>query len=200
MQFIKKILLLGTLTLLSTPHAFAPPPETLQIKVANMHQDLSFLTKEVAQLRLEIETLTRENLALKKQLDHLHLSENELKSIQAKHTTEISGLTNSLDSYKKVMLTQVSEEMEQFSKQTQKAIDYLSQSLPTKSPPPTTESFKFTDDYSKVGIAYTVKSGDTLSLIALKNSSTVRDIQNANRIAEPRELKAGQVIFIPTKK
>lgn len=165
-----------------------------------MHQDLSFLTKEVAQLRLEIETLTRENLALKKQLDHLHLSENELKSIQAKHTTEISGLTNSLDSYKKVMLTQVSEEMEQFSKQTQKAIDYLSQSLPTKSPPPTTESFKFTDDYSKVGIAYTVKSGDTLSLIALKNSSTVRDIQNANRIAEPRELKAGQVIFIPTKK
>lgn len=173
--------------------------DSLQIKVANMTQDLSFLTKELAQLRLETETLNHENQSLKKQLEQMQVLQTQLKGLQNKQDAQIAGLNVALESYKQTLLVQVSEEMEQFSKQTQKAIDQLAKSVNIK-PPSSGDTLKFSDDYSKEGMAYTVKRGDSLSMIAMQQGATVRDIQNANRIADPRELKAGQVIFIPTKK
>ena len=118
--------------------------EPIQVKVANMSQDLSFLTKEVAQLRLEIETLSRENHALKRQLDQLQLSENQLKALQSKQDAQITGLNTALESYKKTMLTQVADEMENFSKQTQKAIDQLAKSVSPPPPPPGPSNFPTT--------------------------------------------------------
>jgi LysM repeat protein len=56
----------------------------------------------------------------------------------------------------------------------------------------------FSSDYPKTGITYTVRSGDTLSAIARKHGSTIKHIQNANKIVNPsRDLKVGETIFIP---
>lgn len=195
--FFRNLFIIGCLSAIAPFCAIAS--DALQVKVANMSQDLSFLTKELAQLRLETETLNRENQALKKQLEQIQLSSTQLKGTQNKQDAQIACLNAALDSYKKTLLNQVSDEMEQFSKQTQKAIDQISKSVAPKSVS-LNDTLKFSDDYSKEGIAYTVQRGDSLSMIAQKQGATVRDIQNANRIADPRELKAGQVIFIPTKK
>jgi LysM repeat protein len=44
---------------------------------------------------------------------------------------------------------------------------------------------------------YTVKSGDTLSAIAVKFSSTVAAIASANNITNINNIKVGQVLIIP---
>jgi LysM repeat protein len=47
-------------------------------------------------------------------------------------------------------------------------------------------------------VTYTVQSGDTLTKIAREHGSSIKDIQNANKIANPaRDLRVGQSIFIP---
>lgn len=169
--------------------------DPLALKVANLSQDLIALSKEVAQMRLEMEALTRENKNLNSQLGTLNLTEAQFK----KQAAQITALNVSLETYKKSMLTEVSNEIVALTKETQKAIDQLAQSIASNHETPKA-TFQFSDDYSKEGTSYTVKGGDTLSVIALREGSTTRDIQNANRIADPRELKAGQVIFIPLKK
>lgn len=187
-------LFLKVLLIIVFPFAsYASDP--LSLKVANMSQDLIALSKEFAQMRLEVESLTRENKILKEQVEHLSLTEAQLK----KQTAQITALNTTLETYKKSMLTEVSHEIDELSKETQKAIDQLAKSIVSNNEPPKS-TFQFSDDYLKEGTSYTVKTGDTLSVIALKQGSTTRDIQNANRIADPRELKAGQVIFIPLKK
>ena len=44
---------------------------------------------------------------------------------------------------------------------------------------------------------YKVKSGDTLSSIAARYDTTVKKLQAANDISDPRALKVGQVLIIP---
>lgn len=176
--------------------------DALSLKVANLSQDLIALSKELAQMRLEVETLRYENKNLKEQIARIASTEDQLK----KQAVQMTAFNTTLETYKKSMLAEVSHEIDELSKETQKAIDQLAKSIVSNSEMvskhETTpkDTFKFSDDYSKEGTAYTVKAGDTLSVIALKQGSTTRDIQNANRIADPRDLKAGQVIFIPIKK
>ena len=58
----------------------------------------------------------------------------------------------------------------------------------------------FGDDFPKEGINYTVQSGDTLAVIARKNNAKLQDIINANKIADPTRVRAGQTLFIPQAK
>lgn len=172
--------------------------EPLSVRVANVSEDLELLNKDMGQLRLEIESLNRENDALKYQLADVSAAQGRFEEQHRRDATLIKKLSTSLESYKKTMVTQVADQMNQLSKETQKAMNELAKTFAAR-PQKTKAQFNFTDDYPKEGIAYTVKSGDTLSVVALKNHSTTRDIQNANRIEDPRALKAGQVIFIPQK-
>lgn len=48
-------------------------------------------------------------------------------------------------------------------------------------------------------IAYTIVSGDTLGVIARKNGSTVAAICKRNNISDPRKIRVGKTIFIPSK-
>ena len=47
------------------------------------------------------------------------------------------------------------------------------------------------------GVAYTVKSGDTLGKIAAANNSTVEAIVKANNLSDPDKLQVGQQLTIP---
>ena len=58
----------------------------------------------------------------------------------------------------------------------------------------------FSDDFPKEGVSYTVQRGDTLSSIASRFGVPVKDITNANRIADPTRLQAGQTLFVPGAK
>jgi LysM repeat protein len=44
---------------------------------------------------------------------------------------------------------------------------------------------------------YTVKSGDSLYAIAIKTGTTVAAIASLNNIANPNQIKVGQVLKIP---
>ena len=46
---------------------------------------------------------------------------------------------------------------------------------------------------------YTIKSGDTLSALALKHNTTVADLAKANSIADPNKIYAGATLNIPGK-
>ncbi len=61
--------------------------------------------------------------------------------------------------------------------------------------------YQVTEDYNSGVISYTVQRGDRLSDIALEftgQSSTWRDIAQYNNISDPRRLREGMILEIPT--
>lgn len=179
--------------LLSPSMLWACADSSIQVQVANLNQDLYALKQQVGQLRLKTESLERENAQLKQYIAQLNqrasVSPQELQSIRKELLEEGRRQKESI-------VGLVTEQINHLANQTQLA---LQQSITGKnaSPSKTTKSFTFTDDYPKEGVAYTVQKGDTLGEIALQHNSTVKDIQNANRLANPKDLRAGQTIFIP---
>ena len=80
--------------------------------------------------------------------------------------------------------------------ETQSAINSIAKAayIPPQVPTPV----YFSDDFPKTGKTYVVRSGDTLSKIARDHGSTIKNIQNANKIVNPsKDLQVGETIFIP---
>ncbi|HAV12166.1 MAG TPA: peptidoglycan-binding protein [Opitutae bacterium] len=97
---------------------------------------------------------------------------------------------------KKQIIVEVTRQIDSLAKQTEGALNSVAKAV--ESQPSVTTTVNFSDDYPKTGKPYTVRSGDTLSGIARKHGSTVKHIQNANKIANPsKDLQVGQTIFIP---
>lgn len=48
-------------------------------------------------------------------------------------------------------------------------------------------------------IKYTIKAGDALSVIAQQYGTTVEEIVKVNNIADPNQIKAGDVILVPVR-
>lgn len=176
--------------------AFAYAQSDVRVAVAGLKQDLSLLSQEVRTLRLEIEQLSRENSALRA----LITASQADQSLQEKLTAISSGLERvrldyqAADSKNKVtIIAELNQQMAVLTKQVQAAIHSLANAQPKIIIPA-----KFSDDYPKTGVSYTVESGDTLSAIARAHSSSIQHIQNANKIVNPsRDLQVGQTIFIP---
>lgn len=173
-----------------------------KIELADMKEDLALLRQQMARLNLELERLSRENQDLKNLLrTRLEQQENSLARLAT--VTELNNrlastreeLLARLDAEKSEIIREVGSQMERLALQTQQAIKALAESVAAK--PEINQTRIFSDDYPKEGVAYTVESGDTLSAIAKKFQSTVADIQNANKIANPKDLQAGQTIFVP---
>jgi LysM repeat protein len=87
--------------------------------------------------------------------------------------------------------------MEKLANETQAAINALAKGAVLR---PAVSTPAFADDYPKEGATYTVQRGDTLSSIAHKTNARIQDIVNANKIADPTRLQAGQTLFIPQQK
>ncbi len=68
---------------------------------------------------------------------------------------------------------------------------------PAISPSPFTPPPTFTPTFTPTPILYVVQPGDTLLGIAKKFGVSVRIIQEANAIADPKSLQAGQTLIIP---
>ena len=160
------------------------------------------LRREVSQLRLEIERIARENTELKRLMNvqssvrgrkvDSFITMDELNKVLSSLRNDL----NNADSRQRIeIVAEVSRQMERLASQTEAAMRALADSIDAE--PELAPVQSFSRDYSRKGIAYVVKPGDTLSNIAREYHSTVRDIQNANKIGDPKDLKGGQTIFIP---
>jgi LysM repeat protein len=173
--------------------------DSLRVAVANLSQDVGLLAQQLNTLRLEVEDLRRENARLRSQV--AAASANE--AIQA----QVSDLSSALDvlrreyrqadeSQRKQIVEEVSRQINALGRETQAALNAVAKAV--DSAPRVSTPVHFSEDYPKTGKPYTVRSGDTLSGIARRHGSTVKDIQNANKISNPaKDLRVGETIFIP---
>ena len=169
----------------------------LRVTVANLSQDLSLLSQQVKTVRLEMEELRRENARLRV----------EVAAATNEAQTQIASLSSSIDSFrldyknaddaqKEQIIGDLNRQVNALAKETQSAINAVARVVDTR--PTVVPKVHFSDDFPKTGKPYVVRSGDTLSGIARDNNSTIKHIQNANKIVNPsRDLKVGETIFIP---
>ena len=169
----------------------------LRVTVANLSQDLSLLSQQVKTVRLEMEELRRENARLRV----------EVAAATNQAQTQIASLSSSIDSFrldyknaddaqKEQIIGDLNRQVNALAKETQSAINAVARVVDTR--PTVAPKVHFSDDFPKTGKPYVVRSGDTLIGIARDNNSTIKHIQNANKIVNPsRDLKVGETIFIP---
>lgn len=151
----------------------AQAENSLQHQVAGLKQDIMSINHQIGQLQMQVEGLQLEITQLKKVLQDKEKSNShkDIKMLFQKERQEILEIVSSQINILAQEMNQVlSKKSTHFPKQT---------------------------NYPKEGVSYTVKKGDTLSKIATENKSTVSYIQTANNIENPKDIKAGQVLFIP---
>jgi len=173
--------------------------DNLRVSVANLRQDVNLLAQNVKALRLEIEEMRRENARLRAQVAAAS-SDQDTEAQIGNLSTAIEKLRREYrqadEAQKKQIIDEVSRQMDTLAKETQSAINAVAKAV--DSAPNVSTPVHFSEDYPKTGITYTVHSGDTLSQIARQHGSSVKDIQNANKISNPaRDLHVGETIFIP---
>ena len=171
----------------------------LRVSVANLSQDVSLLNQQVRTLRLEIEEMRRENARLRSQV--------AAASSNTETQAQISNLPSAIETLrreyrsadeaqKEQIIAEVTRQIKALASETQGAINTVAEAVGSQ--PQVSTPVHFSSDYPKTGITYTVRSGDTLSKIARDHGSTIKHIQNANKIVNPtKDLQVGQTIFIP---
>lgn len=171
--------------------------DSMRLTVANLTQDVASLSQEVRALRLEVEELQRENRMLNSALNSAPVQQQiaQLANLLQDLRREYKAAD---ESQKRMILKAVNRQLEALSVQMQTALESVAQAVDSQ--PKIETPVRFSQDYPQTGITYVVVSGDTLSGIARKHGSTVKYIQNANKITNPsRDLQVGQSIFIPIK-
>lgn len=159
------------------------------------------LRQEVRQMRLEVERISRENQQIRELLGSSQSGGKAVAALERRLDQEVERLrgerSDAIGQTRSEIVSQISRQVESLAVQTEKALRALADAVEAR--PETVPTITFSDDYSREGVAYTIQRGDTLSGIARQFDSSVRDIQNANRIADPTRIQVGDTIFIPRK-
>ena len=172
----------------------------MKTQLAGVQQDVEYLMQTLKQLRLEVEVLRGDVSEARRSEQSALLRQNQLVEnyntfVQNTHT-EFKRLKDEAaamdERQKREIVDVVTRQIEKMGAQMQST---MARSGSTR-----TQQQTFSKDYPKEGVSYTVRSGDTLSKVAQAHGSSVRDIQNANQISDPRDLRSGQTIFIPQRK
>ena len=176
--------------------------ESLRVTVANLSQDVNLLEQSLKTLRLEIEELRRDNAHIRAQV--------AAASSKSDTSAQISSLSVAIETlrreygaadtkHKQQILAELNRQVSVLAKETQSAINSIAKAAYIQTHLP--KDVYFSDDFPKTGKTYVVRSGDTLSKIALDHGSTIKHIQNANEIVNPsKDLQVGDTIFIPISK
>ena len=184
---------------LSVYSSLSAQSDNLRVTVANLNQDVSLLSQQLKTLRLEIEDMRRENTRLRSQVAAASANKDTQAQI-VNLSAAIDGLRREYrqadEAQKKQIVEEVSRQISALGRETQSALNAVAKAV--DSAPRVSAPVHFSEDYPKSGKPYTVRSGDTLSGIARRHGSTVKYIQNANKIANPaKDLRVGETIFIP---
>lgn len=189
--------LVAVVTGLFGANLFGQRMDPIAVEVANLREDVRMLSQRVGELSLNVEQLQRENQNLRNQAEAGNQAYATLAQLNSA-IAELRRTTNAaMADQKRETIVLVSQQIEQLGRQTQSAVDAVARG---SGPRTAGTTLVFGDDYSKEGVTHTVQSGETLSGIAKKYGASVRDIQNANRIADPTRLLSGQTLFIPKAK
>ena len=194
--FIRALLNFTSIILLICP---VTAQDSLRVTVANLSQDVNLLEQSLKTMRLEIEELRRQNTSMHAQV--------AAASSKSDTSVQISNLSVAIETLrreygiadaqqKQQILAELNRQISVLAKETQSAINSIFKA--TCNQPQTSMPVYFSDDFPKSGKSYVVRSGDTLSKIARDHGSTIKNIQNANKIVNPsKDLQVGETIFIP---
>ena len=173
--------------------------DSLRVNVANLSQDVNLLEQSLKTMHLEIEELRRENARIRAQVAAA-ISKGDSSEQISSLSLAIETLRReygSADAHQKQqILAELNRQISVLATETQSAINSIAKAayIPPQVPTPV----YFSDDFPKTGKTYVVRSGDTLSKIARDHGSTIKHIQNANKIVNPsKDLQVGETIFIP---
>lgn len=188
-------LLSGTLILTQPVSA----QSDVRVAVANLNQDVTLIAQQLKTLRLEIEGIQRENVKLRAQVAAAtsnRSTENQISNLSSAIEALRREYRQADEVQKQQIIAEVTRQIDALAKETQGALNTVASAVGNQ--PNVVTPVHFSDEYPKAGVSYVVRSGDTLSGIARKHGSTVKHIQNANKIANPaKDLQVGQTIFIP---
>ncbi|MBC2603704.1 LysM peptidoglycan-binding domain-containing protein [Puniceicoccus vermicola] len=200
-MFARRICLL--LLLLAPFSVSAQSTSDLRKQVANLTQDVNALRGLLGSLRIEVESLQRENAQLKAAIKRSAAAQSSqadvLRQVDARIAAVKAELLREDAETRKDIISSVKKQMDSLASQVEVSLKKIAisggGSTSSSVPPPA-----FTEDYPKDGIMYLVESGDTLSGIAAKHNSRVSWIRSANKIVDAnRDLHAGETIFVPQK-
>ncbi len=190
------------LLLLLIPFVASAQSSDLRKQVADLTQDVSALRGLLGTLRIEVESLQRENAQLRAELKRASASSaaeaDILRQVDARIASVKAELLKQDAASRKEIIASVKKQIDSLASQVQESLRKIAgASAGTRSDaaPPAPS---FSEDYPKNGIMYLVQSGDTLSGIAASQGSRVSWIRNANKIVDAsRDLRAGETIFVP---
>lgn len=193
---IRLLIVLGLLALCSSLTA---QESSLRSQIASLSQRFDDLERRHSLLTLEIDNLKAENARLRAIVSAASSTEQQTRmdaaitsamEVQWKRTQ--SYVQEQFDKLLTLITRRLDATVEGISRTSQ-----IQASQPSSIAATTPVATVFSNDFPKEGVRYKVMPGDTLSSIAQKHGTTIRHIQNANRIANPNDLKAGTEIFIP---
>lgn len=174
-----------------------PLPADAGRQLAVLSQDVALLRQQLGQVQLQMEATQRENAELRRRLESAGSGLATVTQMQDQLAALRAEYREADARNRREVVVELGRQIESLATQTDTALKALARSIEAT---PTPVAVSFTDDYPQTGVPYTVQRGDTLSTIARRFNSTVRDIQNANRIVDPSLLRVGQTIFIPQRR
>ena len=176
------------------------PLSAQNAQLAGMQQDL-------AELRNEVEKLKLENADLRTALNRQKAGQSPAAS-QGEALSKVRAETLAeVDRRLKQQTDEVNAALAELTRQVNAALGKSGPAPATKSgkapkaaaqadaPAQTEEAAA--SDVPRTGIKYHVKSGDTVTKIALRNGSKLEWILKANNLSSPAALKADVDIFVP---
>lgn len=164
--------------------------QNLGSQVAGLREDVRLLVQRVGEMSLRIEQLERENSALMRSTDGMESTYATVSQLNE----VVAELNRAIANGDTATQTKAANAISQLAKETNAAITSIAQGVSASQKIATPA---FDENFEKSGVTYTLQRGDTLSSIASRFGSSVKDIQNANKIVDPTKIQVGQTLFIP---
>lgn len=161
-----------------------------------MNQDMIMLNEQLGQMRLQVETLQRQQAQMQADYEKLLKQQQALATSLNTFLADTENKLAALPARDQALKDSVNKQIADLAKQTDagfKAITDAMKSQPVYTPP----KKEFPQDYPETGFPHVVQSGETISGIARKYGAKINDVMNANGISDAKGLKAGETIFVP---
>ncbi len=173
------------------------PLSAQNAQLAGMQQDL-------AELRTEVEKLKLENADLRAALNRQKTGQSPAASQNETFAKARAETLTEVDRKLKQQTADVNAALAELTRQVNAALGKSAPAPASKAgksaaaaEAPAPADAGVPSDIPQTGIKYHVKSGDTVTKIALRNGSKVEWILKANNLSSPAALKADVDIFVP---
>jgi LysM repeat protein len=164
--------------------------------MADLKEDVRGLNERLNELTLRVEQLEHENASLRSKVSAAEGDRDTVTAAQLNSAVAAlnASLKEAVASSRAEILQKVAAQMESLAKQTNAALDSVARQA---APAPAAPRQDFGSAYPKEGVSYTVLKGDSIGAIAKKTGAKAQDIIDANKLADPSRIQAGQVLFVP---